>query len=140
MTITPAALSCTLTRCLLAILLVLLFGGTSLLRAGDMLEMADLLAHPDQYDKQLVSVAGEVANLQLGTTKDGQNAYGFLLKSGNDTVKVIGLGRTAVHDGEQVVVEGIFNRLRQGGRTKVLNEIKAELVRPLARLTPDFVG
>ena len=140
MMITPAALSCTLTRCLLAILPVLLFGGTSLLRAGDMLEMADLLAHPDQYDKQLVSVVGEVANLQLGTTKDGQNAYGFLLKSGNDTVKVIGLGRTAVHDGEQVVVEGIFNRLRQGGRTKVLNEIKAELVRPLARLTPDFVG
>jgi hypothetical protein len=129
-----------LVRCLPAILLCLLSVGTSLLQAGDMLEMADLLAHPDQYDKQLISVVGEVSNLQSGTTRDGQNAFGFLLKSGGGTVKVIGLGRTQVHDGEQVVVEGIFNRLRQGGRTAVLNEIKAELVRPLARLTPDFVG
>lgn len=112
----------------------------SALQAGNMLEMADLLAHPDQYDKQTVSVVGEVTNLQVATSKDGQNAYGFMLKAGGGTVKVIGLGRTAVHDGEQVVVEGIFNRLRQGGRTAVLNEIKAELVRPLARLTPDFVG
>ena len=115
-------------------------GSPASLQAGDLVELADLLAHPDQYDKQVVSVVGEVASLQMGTTRDGQNAYGFLLKSGVGTVKVIGLGRTAVHDGEQVVVEGIFNRLRQGGRTAVLNEIKAELVRPLARLTPDFVG
>lgn len=102
--------------------------------------MADLLAHPDQYDKQTVSVVGEVTNLQTATTRDGQNVYGFVLKSIGGTVKVIGQGRTTVHNGEYVVVEGIFNRLRQGGRSAVLNEIKAELVRPLNRLTPDFVG
>lgn len=140
MTFMTAFLPRLLAGCLPAILLALLTGGTSLLHAGDMLEMADLLAHPDQYDNQVVSVVGEVANLQMGTTRDGQNAYGFLLKSVGGTVKVIGLGKTAVRDGEQVVVEGIFNRLRQGGRTAVLNEIKAEIVRPLARLTPDFVG
>jgi len=115
-------------------------GWVPALHAGDILEMTDLLAHPEQYDKQTVSVVGEVSNLQLATTRDGQNAYGFLLKSGKGTVKVLGLGKTRVRDGEQVVVEGIFNRLRQGGRTAVLNEIKAELVRPLAQLTPDFVG
>lgn len=110
------------------------------LQAGDLVELADLLAHPDQYDKQAVTVVGEVADLQTATTRDGQSAYGFLLKAGAGTVKVIGLGKTAVRDGAQVVVEGTFNRLRQGGRTVVLNEIKAELVRPLAHLTPDFVG
>lgn len=115
-------------------------GSPASLPAGDIVEFADLLAHPDQYDKQAVSVIGEVTNFQTATSKDGQSAYGFFLKSGEGTVKVIGLGKAAVRDGEQVVVEGVFNRLRQGGRTAVLNEIKADLVRPLARLTPDFVG
>ena len=115
-------------------------GSPASLQAGGILELADLLAHPDQYDKQAVAVVGEVTDLQTATTRDGQSAYGFLLKAGSGTVKVIGLGKTAVRDGAQVVVEGTFNRLRQGGRTVVLNEIKAEVVRPLARLTPDFVG
>ncbi|MSQ77739.1 MAG: hypothetical protein EXR97_04725 [Nitrospiraceae bacterium] len=104
------------------------------------MELADLLAHPDQYDKQAVAVTGEVSNLQLATNREGQSAYGFLLKASSGTVKVIGLGRTIVQEGEQVVVEGTFNRLRQGGRTVVLNEIKADIVRPLARLTPDLIG
>jgi hypothetical protein len=140
---TPPSIAGFLGSTLLTLLLLATtgaFGWVPELRAGSMLEMADLLAHPDQYDKQIVSVVGEVSNLQTATTRDGQSAYGFMLKAGGGTVKVIGLGRTAVHDGEQVVVEGIFNRLRQGGRTAVLNEIKAETIRPLARLTPDFVG
>jgi hypothetical protein len=128
-------------RVALALSIVLIcLGSPAHLQAGDVVELADLLAHPDQYDKQAVAVVGEVAELQTATTRDGQSAYGFLLKASGGTVKVIGLGKTAVHDGAQVVVEGTFNRLRQGGRTVVLNEIKAELVRPLARLTPDFVG
>jgi hypothetical protein len=125
---------------LLLLLPALLLGGVSLLLADGMLEMSDLLAHADQYDKQSVSVVGEVANLQTATTRDGQPVYGFLLKAGGGTVKVTGLGRTALRSGEQVVVEGTFFRMRQVGRTAVLNEIRAELVRPLARLTPDFVG
>ena len=115
-------------------------GSPTCLQAGGIVELADLLAHPDQYDKQAVAVTGEVTNLQLATNREGQSAYGFLLKTAGGTVKVLGLGRTIVREGEQVVVEGIFNRLRQGGRTMVLNEIKADLVRPIARLTPDLVG
>jgi len=122
------------------LLLASLASGTSLLHADGMLKMADLLAHPDQYDRRTVAVVGQVTNLQIATTRDGQNVYGFLLKSVGGTVKVIGLGRTMVRDGEQVVVEGTFNRMRQSGRTAVLNEIRAELVRPLAQLTPDLVG
>lgn len=115
-------------------------GSPASLQAGGIVELADLLAHPDQYDKQAVTVVGEVKDLQTATTRDGQSAYGFLLKAGGGTVKVIGLGKTTAHDGAQVVVEGTFNRLRRGGRAVVLNEIKADLVRPLARLTPDLVG
>jgi hypothetical protein len=134
----PLPIQCSLLVLTLCIAVACL--GSPSLQAGDIVELADLLAHPEQYDKQAVAVTGEVTNLQLATNREGQSAYGFLLKTSGGTVKVIGLGRTIVHEGEQVVVEGIFNRLRQGGRTMVLNEIKADLIRPLARLTPDLVG
>ena len=107
---------------------------------GGMLELADLISHPDQYDKQMVVVVGRVTGLQTAENKQGQHAYGFLLKDGNGTIKVVGLGKTDVREGEQVIVEGIFNRLRQAGRAVVYNEIKANLIRPVDRMNPDFVG
>jgi len=45
-----------------------------------------------------------------------------------------------VHDGDQVIVEGIFSRLRQTGRAIVYNEIKASVIRSLDRLNPDLIG
>lgn len=109
--------------------------------AGPMLEVADLISHPDQYDKQMVVVIGRVSNIQIASTRQGQLAYGFLLQDANNgSVKVVGLGKTDVRDGEQVIVEGIFNRLRQVGRAVVYNEIKASLIRPIDRWNPDLVG
>jgi cytochrome c-type biogenesis protein CcmE len=105
-----------------------------------MVEVADLVTHPDQYDKQMVIVVGRVTSIQTAENRQGQSAYGFLLKDTNGTVKVIGLGKTDVHEGEQVIVEGVFSRLRQAGRAIVYNEIKANNIRPIDRLHPDFVG
>jgi cytochrome c-type biogenesis protein CcmE len=110
------------------------------LTAGVMLEVADLLSHPDQYDKQMVIVVGQVTNVQTAANRQGQFAYGFLLKDHNGSVKVVGLGKTEVHEGDQVIVEGVFNRLRQVGRTIIYNEIKANAIIPVNRLNPDFVG
>ena len=123
-----------------ASLLVLLVVSLSDSYAGAMLEVADLISHPDQYDKQMVVVVGRVANVQTGEGRQGQPAYGFLLKDHNGSIKVVGLGRTDVHEGEQVIVEGVFNRLRQVGRSVIYNEIKASFVRPVDRLNPDLVG
>ena len=112
----------------------------ALVSATAMVRLADLVTHPDQYDKRLVTVAGEVTNLQTATTKQGQAAYGFLLKSSNGIVKVIGLGTTDLQEGEQVIVEGVFNRLRQAGRMTVYNEIKANIITHMNRMNPDLVG
>lgn len=108
--------------------------------AGGLLEIAELLAHPEQFDHQNVVVAGKVTNVQLATTRQGQPAYGFLLQDQAGTVKVISLGQAEVREGDQVIVEGVFSRLRQAGRTIVYNEIKALSVKPLNRLNPDLVG
>ncbi|MEW6544822.1 MAG: hypothetical protein AB1411_14585 [Nitrospirota bacterium] len=105
-----------------------------------MTEIEELLAHAEQYDHQNVVVVGRVANLQIAANRQGQLAYGFLLKDKDSTVKVVGLGKADVHEGDLVVVEGVFSRLRQVGRAIIYNEIKASLIRPLERLNPDLVG
>ncbi len=108
--------------------------------ASGLLDLADIIAHPDQYDRQEVVVSGQVTNVQLATNRQGQPAYGFLLKDSSGTVKVIGLGQAEVKEGDQVIVEGIFSRLRQAGRTIIYNEIKALSIKSLNRLNPDLVG
>ena len=105
-----------------------------------LVQIAELLAHPEQYDRQDVVVSGKVTNVQLATNRQGQPAYGFLLQDGAGTLKVVSLGQAEVREGDQVIVEGVFSRLRQAGRTIVYNEIRALSVRPLNRLNPDLVG
>ena len=108
--------------------------------AISLIEIAELLAHPEQYDHRDVVVTGKVTNVQLATNRQGQPAYGFLLQDQAGTIKVVSLGQIEVREGEFVIVEGIFSRLRQVGRTVVYNEIKALSVKPLNRLDPDLVG
>ena len=88
----------------------------------------------------MVAVSGKVANFQLATNREGRPAYGFLLQSAAGTVKVVGLGKAEVREGDYVIVEGIFSRLRQAGRTIVYNEIKATSVQSMTRINPDLVG
>ncbi len=111
-----------------------------LAQASGLLEITELLTHPEQYDRQEVVVTGQVTNVQLATNRQGQPAYGFLLKDQAGTLKVISLGQIEVREGDQVIVEGVFSRLRQVGRTIIYNEIKALSIKPINRLNPDLVG
>ncbi len=120
--------------------LTLAFGMPMPASAGGLVEIAELLAHPEQYDHLDIIVTGKVMNVQLATNRQGQPAYGFLLQDQAGTLKVVSLGQVEVHEGDQVIVEGVFSRLRQVGRKIVYNEIKALSVRPLTRLNPDLVG
>jgi cytochrome c-type biogenesis protein CcmE len=110
------------------------------IEASSLLEIAELLNHPEQYDRQEVVVTGQVTNVQLATNRQGQPAYGFLLKDQAGTLKVVTLGQVEVREGDQVIVEGVFSRLRQAGRTIIYNEIKALSIKPMNRLNPDLVG
>ncbi len=121
-----------------ALLLICL--ATTLAAAGGMLELADLVSNPEQYDQQMVAVAGRVSNLRVAKDRAGKNVYGFLLKEGESLVRVFGVGRASVHEGEYVVVEGVFHRLRGAGRSITYNQIKANFIRSLERLHPDLVG
>ncbi|NWF74818.1 MAG: hypothetical protein HXY51_17515 [Nitrospirae bacterium] len=108
--------------------------------ASGLQEITEILSHPELYDRQEVMVTGQVTNIQLATNREGQPAYGFLLKSHAGTLKVISLGQAEVREGDQVIVEGVFSHHRQSGRTVIYNEIKALSIKPLNRLNPDLVG
>jgi hypothetical protein len=124
----------------IALVAVVSFVAIPTIEASGLLEMTELLSHPEQYDRQMVVVVGRVTNVQTGATMKGEPGYGFLLKDSAGTVKVVGLGRTQVQEGDQVIVEGVFTRLRQSGRKVIYNEIKASQIRPIDRLNPDLVG
>ena len=124
----------------LAIAILLLAALPLVTIAESMLQVSDLVGHSEAYDKRMVIVFGRVTNIQVAATRQGQMAYGFLLKDEESTVKVIGLGKPSVREGDQVIVEGLFSRLRQAGRMIIYNEIKASRVRSLNRLNPDLVG
>jgi cytochrome c-type biogenesis protein CcmE len=111
-----------------------------LVHASSLLEITELLTHPEQYDHQAVVVTGQVTNVQLATNREGQPAYGFLLKDQAGTLKIVSLGQIEVREGDQVIVEGVFSRLRQAGRMIIYNEIKALSIKPMNRLNPDLVG
>jgi cytochrome c-type biogenesis protein CcmE len=108
--------------------------------SGSMLQVTELISHPDHYDRQMVVVIGRVRNLQTVSNRQGQPGYGFLLADNGGTVKVVALGRAEFEEGDDVIVEGVFNRLRQTGRSIVYNEIKATAIRPISRLNPELVG
>ena len=130
-----------LVRCLILLLPLLAFiSVSSPVHASGLLEITELLTHPEQYDHQEVVVTGQVTNVQLATNRQGQPAYGFLLKDQAGTLKIISLGQIEVREGDQVIVEGVFSRLRQAGRTTIYNEIKALSIKPMNRLNPDLVG
>lgn len=105
---------------------------------AEFLEMTDLMAHPQLYDRKEVVVMGQVSNVQQVTDKQGRPAFQFLLKDGVGTLKV--LSRTPVEDGDQIIVEGTFTRRRQSGRIVVFSEVNATSVRPLNHFHPDLVG
>ena len=105
---------------------------------GELLELTEVIAHPQYYDRKEVVVMGQVNTVQLVTDKQGQPAFQFLLKDNSGTLKVI--SRVPVQDGDQVIVEGTFTRRRQGGRIAVYNEVNAVLVRPLNQFDADLVG
>lgn len=105
---------------------------------ADLLEMADLVAHPEVYDHKTVVVIGQVKDVQLVTDQKGEPTFKFLLADSVGMLKVT--SRIPVQNGDQIIVEGTFTRRRQGGRLTVYNEVNALTIQPLNQFNADLVG
>ncbi len=105
---------------------------------ANLLQMTDLMAHPEVYDQKDVVVIGLVKDVQLVIDQQGEPTFKFLLADAVGTLKVT--SRIQVQNGDQIIVEGTFTRRRQGGRLSVYNEVNALTIRPLNQLNSDLVG
>ena len=108
------------------------------LGSASLLQMTDLMTHPEVYDHKAVVVIGLVKDVQVVIDEKGQPTYQFLLADGVGMLKVT--SRIQVQNGDQVIVEGMFTRRRQGGRLTVYNEVNAFTIRPLNQFYSDLVG
>ncbi|MBI3808409.1 MAG: hypothetical protein HY281_13005 [Nitrospirae bacterium] len=54
--------------------LLAFFSAPMFAHASGLLEITELLTHPEQYDRQEVVVTGQVTNVQLATNRQGQPA------------------------------------------------------------------
>lgn len=105
---------------------------------ANLLETADLVAHPEVYDHKTVIVIGVVKDVQLVIDQKGEPMFKFLLADDVGMLKVT--SRIPVQNGDQIIVEGTFTRRRQGGRHTVYNEVNAFTIRPLNQFNSDLVG
>lgn len=87
-----------------------------------------ILADPDRFDKQPISLRGTVTHLRKRVSARGNAYYTFDLSDGRQAVRVFSFGDTSCRDGMTATVEGEFLKVKQQGRYRFYNEVDASKV------------
>lgn len=114
--------------CVSGALVVLL----SLVALAQAVSVATLLADPDRYDGQVVTVSGVVSGYRERVSRAGNAYTTFRLEEGSSSVAVFAWGHRGLRDGQRVRVTGVFQRIRRVGRYTFYNEIEARRVEVLS--------
>ena len=128
-------------RCLGIVLLasvILVAGGWQADAATQTIK--SLLKQSDQYHQQSVSVTGEAAEIKAATGPRNLPFYTFLVKDQEVSVTVVMQGKPEVSEGDQVLVRGVFFKIRKAGRITVSNRIEATEVQKLHDAREPLVG
>jgi len=86
-----------------------------------------ILANPDRFDRQAVTIQGTVTNLRETVSRRGNPYYTFDLSDGTRAIRVFSFGKAACRVGV-ATVEGTFEKVKQVGRLTFHNEITATQV------------
>jgi len=89
---------------------------------------SELLADPDRFDGQAVTLQGTVEKFREGVSPDGVPYYKFRLSDEQYAVRVFSAGRSQCRDGMQATVDGTFERVNRLGRRTHYNEVTATRV------------
>lgn len=105
---------------------------TASLLGGVYVSLKDLIEHRQTYDGKIVTVRGEITNLQEKTTRRGNKFFTFKLVDKSDVVSVFAFGEAEVADGQYVEVNGKFHAVNFVDR-EYYNQIDATEgeIRPL---------
>jgi len=87
--------------------------------------VAGILKSRDKVDGKLVKVEGTVSQLQLKTSKKGNDYSTFKLKDGDESLSVFAFDHVSVKNGDRVTVTGTFRKEKTVGGNTFKNEIDA---------------
>jgi len=74
---------------------------------------SEILANPDRFDGQIVTIEGTMIDLKQRVTRSGDPLYKFYLSDGKLAIRVISLGSPPCQSGA-VTVEGTFAKIKRG--------------------------
>jgi hypothetical protein len=89
---------------------------------------SELLANPDGFDGQAVTLHGTVEKFREGVSPDGAPYYKFRLSDEQTAARVFSFGRSPCRNGMQATVEGIFEKANRLGARTHYNEVTATRV------------
>ena len=89
---------------------------------------SELLADPDRFDGQAVTLQGTVEKVHEGVSPDGAPYYKFRLRDEQSAVWVFSFGRSPCRNGMQATVDGIFEKVNRLGRRPFYHEVTATSV------------
>lgn len=118
-----STIPCVAPRVLLAALCWLL-AATSAPAQAVSTSPSEILANPDRFDNQPVTLRGTVTNLQERVSRAGNPYYTLDLGDGRRTVRVFSFGTAPCRAGT-ATVEGSFTKVKRQGRYTFYNEVTA---------------
>lgn len=88
---------------------------------------SEILANPDRFDGQSVTIRGTVTGLQERVSRAGNSYYTVDLSDGKQAIRVFSFGTAPCRAGA-ATVEGTFAKIKQQGRYTFYNEVTAARV------------
>jgi hypothetical protein len=88
---------------------------------------SEILANPDRFDGQIVTIEGTMIDLKQRVTRFGDPLYKFYLSDGKLAIRVISLGSPPCQSGA-VTVEGTFAKIKRGRLSVSYNVVSASRV------------
>ena len=83
-----------------------------------------ILATPDRFDGQTVSISGTITNLRERVSQRGNAYYTFDLSDDKQAIRVFSFGKTPCRAGG-ATVDGTFEKVKQQGQYTFYNKVTA---------------
>lgn len=87
-----------------------------------------ILAAPERYDRQAVTLSGSLTNLKERVSQRGNAYYTFDLQDATGRIRVFSFGQAPCPAGRQAIVEGTFETVKRVGEHTFYNEVTASRV------------
>jgi hypothetical protein len=87
-----------------------------------------ILAAPERYDGQSVTLEGTVTHLSERVSQRGNAYYTFDLRDSTGVIRTFSFGKATCTEGMRATVDGTFERAKQVGRYTFYNEVTASRV------------